>query len=499
MSTLFAEPTGRLVPGDVDGLEELSRRFTGLAQGCSVAADTVRLLETSGWEGSAAAAFRGRREEVPSALSLASVVFGLVGRVLRDVAVEVEDARRLARQAQDRWYEADAASRAWASEQRAWEAAGRPAGPLLAPPAQDPGDAERRAAERMLDAAQDRVHRATTHAATVVRRAAEVAPTGPSWGERALHGFGVGVAEATLALAEDVWASTDAAWSLDPRGVQEHRREAAAGVVAAVQDPVAGLVALLDLRTWRDDPARAAGRLVPDVVLTALTGGLGLGGVLSRRAGDLRLPEAWDGPYGEHLTAEENAAVEAWHAEAVKAESAVTPWLQDLVDGVSGGRLAGLEHRVKELDSLRGKVAPQLAAARQRVEDVLHRVRDGVRYTVVASTDDYVSVTRRTYDALLTGGARPLTAPRVSWSDPEHYSGVNTWWVHPLTPWPFEVQFHTPESLEAKEAEHPLYEEKRRLTSTHPRYAELDREGRDTYRRVPRPLGIDGLRLEEAP
>ena len=46
-------------------------------------------------------------------------------------------------------------------------------------------------------------------------------------------------------------------------------------------------------------------------------------------------------------------------------------------------------------------------------------------------------------------------APR--WQDP-FYRGVNTRWADPASGQLFEVQFHTPRSLEAKEFTHTAYE-----------------------------------------
>ena len=43
------------------------------------------------------------------------------------------------------------------------------------------------------------------------------------------------------------------------------------------------------------------------------------------------------------------------------------------------------------------------------------------------------------------------------WAD-EQYKGINSQWRRPATGLRFEVQFHTPESLEAKELTHEAYE-----------------------------------------
>ena len=43
------------------------------------------------------------------------------------------------------------------------------------------------------------------------------------------------------------------------------------------------------------------------------------------------------------------------------------------------------------------------------------------------------------------------------WTD-DQYKGINSQWRRPETGLRFEMQFHTPESLEAKELTHKAYE-----------------------------------------
>lgn len=169
--------------------------------------------------------------------------------------------------------------------------------------------------------------------------------------------------------------------------------------------------------------------------------------------------------------------------------------MQNLARGLTGGRLVGLENRVKDIDSLRGKVAKEMGDSNRSVEAVLTRVKVGLRYTIVADASDYVRVVKEGARAAAESGLTQAAAPKITWSDPDRYAGVNTTWIDPETSERVEVQFHTPERLAAKEQEHPLYEEKRRLDAEHPRYAKLAEEAKKIYRTVPRPRDVAELTL----
>lgn len=137
-------------------------------------------------------------------------------------------------------------------------------------------------------------------AASAVRRACNGAPEKRTWLEKAggaVGGFLLGAGEAVWDLGKLVL------WDLNPQAhliwngirvatgqaeieeiqaewqlAEENLRSIA---TAAREDPVGfgqnlGM-AMLDWDTWKDDPARALGRLVPDAVATVLTGGAGAG------------------------------------------------------------------------------------------------------------------------------------------------------------------------------------------------------------------------------
>ncbi|MEV6668682.1 hypothetical protein [Streptomyces sp. NPDC051162] len=120
-----------------------------------------------------------------------------------------------------------------------------------------------------------------------------------------------------------------------------------------------------------------------------------------------------------------------------------------------GGKLEGLDYSLKGLDSFRRKVAVAVGRGRKAEREV-QKVDDLNRYTLTFDADTYVEGTNQAYAELREQGYEPISETNT-WEDPV-YKGVNTAWQHPETEEKFELQFHTPESFEAKSENHELYE-----------------------------------------
>lgn len=69
------------------------------------------------------------------------------------------------------------------------------------------------------------------------------------------------------------------------------------------------------------------------------------------------------------------------------------------------------------------------------------------------------------------------------------YKGINSTWIDGTSGQKVEVQFHTAESLEAKETTHPLYEEERAPSTSPQRRAELRAIQNHIFDSVPIPDG----------
>lgn len=159
------------------------------------------------------------------------------------------------------------------------------------------------------------------------------------------------------------------------------------------------------------------------------------------------------------LTAEENRIItNRW--EQAKASRGR---LDGVVEGIQqntaeshGSRVVGLEHSLKGLDSFRRKAAVARKADNVSAEETAEYVDDLNRYTLTFETDKYAEGVKESYAQLREQGYEPVSEINT-WDDPV-YKGLNTSWRHSETKEHFELQFHTPESYQAKSENHELYE-----------------------------------------
>jgi hypothetical protein len=89
-------------------------------------------------------------------------------------------------------------------------------------------------------------------------------------------------------------------------------------------------------------------------------------------------------------------------------------------------------------------------------EQLSSAIHDGIRYTFIFDPSSYVTGVRDTQKKLAEKGYH-LRFLKPSWDDPD-YKGINSRWRDPDSGLLFEIQFHTRESWEAKQATHDIYE-----------------------------------------
>ena len=124
-------------------------------------------------------------------------------------------------------------------------------------------------------------------------------------------------------------------------------------------------------------------------------------------------------------------------------------------------RLAGLKNMLKGEDRLKEKVADVLLLeSHLTAREALAKVPDAVRFTLTYSTERYAEGVRADVERLKAEGFELIKLKNL-WTD-DQYKGINSQWRRPETGLRFEMQFHTPESLEAKELTHKAYERLRR-------------------------------------
>jgi hypothetical protein len=123
--------------------------------------------------------------------------------------------------------------------------------------------------------------------------------------------------------------------------------------------------------------------------------------------------------------------------------------------------LTGLEHMVKGEDRLKEKLADVLLVeTRLTARQALDKVPDAVRFTLTYSAERYTDGVLADVDRLKAEGFELIRLKNL-WHS-EQYKGINSQWRRPETGTRLEMQFHTPESLEAKELTHEAYERLRR-------------------------------------
>ncbi len=196
----------------------------------------------------------------------------------------------------------------------------------------------------------------------------------------------------------------------------------------------------------------------------------------------------WSG-HGLQLSPEQVDAVRRVAEIATAHEPALTGLLTRVVDAVPGATLAGLDHRIKQFDSLARKAAT-LLDRRMSLADACEHLNDPVRFTVVAPRQRYTAVTRSVI-ATLEDRRLTLEGHWNNWGRPG-YQGLNTTWLTSARI-RFEIQFHTPESYRAARETHAWYE-RRRLPGNLPEARlRLQQRIEEAYAQVPTPPGASGM------
>jgi hypothetical protein len=198
---------------------------------------------------------------------------------------------------------------------------------------------------------------------------------------------------------------------------------------------------------------------------------------------------------GEHrrLDPEQNTEASKAHADlADEAGRHILPAMLRIEAADPQRRLAGLEHMVKGEDRLKEKLADELFGKDKTVREALNEVPDAVRFTLCYDHGHYAEGVLADVDWLKAEGFELIKLKNL-WLD-NQYKGINSQWRRLATGSRFEMQFHTPESLEAKELTHQAYE---RIRGSDATPAER-REARAFQRRVnallPTPPGTDRIK-----
>jgi hypothetical protein len=171
---------------------------------------------------------------------------------------------------------------------------------------------------------------------------------------------------------------------------------------------------------------------------------------------------SWSSGETRRLTPEQNAeATKACADIHDEGERVILPAMRQIEAADPSRGLVGVEHMLKKADRLKEKIADiLLVESRLSPREALDKVPDAVRYTFTHGPDGYAEGVRADIERLKAAGFEEIKLKNL-WSSSQ-YRGINTQWRRPETGLRFEVQFHTPESLQAKELTHGSYERLRR-------------------------------------
>lgn len=194
---------------------------------------------------------------------------------------------------------------------------------------------------------------------------------------------------------------------------------------------------------------------------------------------------------------------QSWKAynNAVAHEPKITETLRTVVEN-TGHELSGIEHRIKTPESYTRKINNEAAASRlahtgftyeEAYSYATSRMYDTVRYTALTDSEKFTeSYNKAVYNLRKMG----YTISRVKNSITDTnavYRGVN---IVVTTPddFNFELQFHTPESLEVKNKNHLLYEEARKSTTSSEKRKELEYQMKKFASGLKAPKGAETIK-----
>ncbi|MFV1959759.1 MAG: hypothetical protein ACC662_10150 [Planctomycetota bacterium] len=151
----------------------------------------------------------------------------------------------------------------------------------------------------------------------------------------------------------------------------------------------------------------------------------------------------------------------AMRARAEAHEPPVTATLQVLAAEV-GGRLAGLEHRLKTIPSIEGKIVREIAAHPDESPGTVE-LQDTLRYTLLVEDEPpgHHDEAIRTVLRQLERAGFAVEGVKNYWPRGDSYSGTNTV-LRAGDGFPWELQFHTAASYAAKRSTHTDYETMRK-------------------------------------
>ena len=164
------------------------------------------------------------------------------------------------------------------------------------------------------------------------------------------------------------------------------------------------------------------------------------------------------------------------YEDAVKREPGITKDVKQSVHK-SGADIYGLEHRLKTKDSIKRKIETDSKEKGITISNAGQNIKDAVRYTAITSDNNFVKAYNTIKETLENKGYKEFRCK--NYFDEYRKDG-----------YPYEIQFQTPSSQDAKNKKIPIYEERRKPGLSAKRKSELEKQMIDLAENVSTPKDI---------
>jgi len=177
------------------------------------------------------------------------------------------------------------------------------------------------------------------------------------------------------------------------------------------------------------------------------------GGALLKKIGDEEVRFESEEQYQQI-----KALAEDRFSKAREQEGAYTELMEQLASE-HGGQLVGLEHSLKSADGLTRKIRMDMIEKGLTEEEAAQQITDANRYTMTFGADEFVAKAQEVQASLSKQG---WTMYDHKWKNyfqsGDAYDGYNTVMENKDTGQLFELQFHTPQSVQIKKQARHLFE-----------------------------------------
>ena len=181
--------------------------------------------------------------------------------------------------------------------------------------------------------------------------------------------------------------------------------------------------------------------------------------------------------------------------EASRLEPKITRDVVSSVDN-SGGKMYGLENRLKQPSSIAGKIGSDSKDKHITFSDACSEIKDVIRYTAVSSNKNFVKNYNRIKKSLNEKGYTETRCKNffVLYEKGKVMHKAVQCTYQNKDGYKFELQFQTPSSQAAKELKTPIYEERRKAGISEQKALYLESKMRDLAEHVPNPPGISSIK-----